>query len=165
MNEWLYEEVAELERADRERKAGDARLNLRRQHTDRIWDTLRLLIKDATEQLNQIPQLKQKTGGLDCVSGYSDRIEVTKSDYPAIYLTVRRGPTSIDLHRKVVTNGSDRQTQEQAESLEVELDNGGSPYLRSEDGTKMITAEAVRYIFKPFIYPETLKLKRPLRLY
>jgi len=165
MNEWINDELLDLARAAKEQEASDRRVEVIRNHTLRVWEQIRMMIKDAAEQMNQIPELKQRTGGLNCMSGYSDRIEVTKASYPAIYLTVRPGPSSIDIHRTVVTNGADRHTQEQAESLDLELDTNGQPYLKNKEGKPLLVDEAVRYIFQPFIYPERLELKRPIRIY
>ena len=164
MNEWLKEELVDLERDEQQKQVKQQRLEMVRQQAVRVWEELKVLIKDATEQMNQSEPFRKKTGGLDCTD-YGDRIEVHKTTFPRIYLTVKRGPITIDIHRKIVTNGADSDTQEQTESLGIELDDKGHPYFLSKEVAPMVTEEAVRYIFKPFIHPDTLNLKRPMKFF
>jgi acyl-CoA-binding protein len=58
MNEWLKDEVAALESAERKRQEDQKRLDLVRQHTYRVWEQLKHLIQDAAEQMNQMPEMK-----------------------------------------------------------------------------------------------------------
>lgn len=157
MNEWLDEELAQLEQEKQDESVKQIRLELIQQHTGRVFESLKLSIQDAAEQMNQRPEFRQRTGGLTCKHGYVDRIEVTKDTYPAIYLTVKRGPTSIDIHRTIVTNGENRKSREQRESMEVELDETRHPFLRDQAGTSLTLDDAVRFIFRPFLYPDLLE--------
>ena len=159
MNEWLYDESATLEKAKEDERAAERKLALRQQWTARLWHDLKPRLEDAAMQIThkeEFANLRQKIGNLDCMSGYTDRIEITRSMYPAIYLVVKPGPLCIEILRKIVTNGSNRHSRDHKEVLNVELDQNGNGYLVNEAGTTLLPDQAVQYIFKPFIYPELL---------
>jgi hypothetical protein len=159
VNEWLYEEAAALDKAKEDERVAERKLQLRQQWTGRLWNDLKPLLADAATQINhkeEFANVRQKIGKLDCAAGYSDRIEITKSMYPAIYLVVTIGPLCIEIRRKIVTNGHDRRSRDQKEVLNVEIDQNGNGYLVNQDGTTLPLDKAVQYIFRPFIYPELL---------
>ena len=164
MNEWLKEELAELEHAEEEKQTSQQRLEMVKQQATRLWEGLKVFIKDAIEKMNRSGPFTKKTGGLD-YTDHGDRIEVHKTTFPRIYLTVKPGPITLDIHRKIVTNGANSDTQEQTESLSIELDDNGHPYFLSKDVAPMVLDEVVRYILKPFINPEVLKLTRPMKFF
>jgi hypothetical protein len=163
MNEWLNDELQELEQEKQAESAKHNTQELIQRQTGRVWENVKAAIQDAAEQMNQIPEFRKRIGGLTCQHAYVDRIEVTKDTYPAIYLTVKRGPMSIDIQRKIVTNGESRRTREQSESLDVALDEKGHPFLRDKEGSPLTIDEAVRYIFRPFLHPELVETPRAIR--
>jgi hypothetical protein len=158
MNEWINDEIAQLDQAKEDQKARENRLELIRQHTTRLWSDLKLLIQDAAEQVNGSEKLRKHTGGLACQAEHTQKIEVNKAaSYPAIYLIVQPGPNSIDIHRKIVINGANRRSREQKEKLDVDLDENGHPFFRNKAGEALLPEQAVHYIFRPFFHPELLE--------
>ena len=159
MNEWLYDESAALDRLKEDERSAQQKLELRQQWTARLFNDLKPLLENAATQINHgenFANLRQTIGKLDCASAYVDRIEITRSLYPAIYLTVKPGPLCIEVLRKIVTNGHDRRSRDHKEVLSVEIDQKGNGYLVDPNGKTLLLDQAVQYIFKPFIYPELL---------
>ena len=99
MNDWLNDERQELRKQDDERFNQQQQLALIREHTVRLFTDLKVLVEDAVNQINADEELWKKTGRLDGQFVYSDKIVVNKLDYPAIYLTIKPGPNTIDLQR------------------------------------------------------------------
>jgi len=160
MNEWLNDELAGFEKQDNEKRAQAERQNLIQQHAYRVFQDIKLLMENAVQQMRTSVEFKKRVGDLEGQFMYVDKVVVKKLMYPAVYLTVSCGPNSIDIHRTLVTNGADRQSWEERESLQVELDNDGNPFLRNKEGVSLVIEQAVRYIFHPILHPETIDQKR-----
>ena len=143
MNEWLKEELAELEHAEEEKQTSQQRLEMVKQQATRLWEGLKVFIKDAIEKMNRSGPFTKKTGGLD-YTDHGDRIEVEKTTFPRIYLTVKPGPITLHIDLEMfVTNGANSDTQEQTESLSIELDDNGHPYFLSKDVAPMVLDEVL----------------------
>lgn len=70
-----------------------------------VWDDLEALTRDVVEQMNNIAEIKQRTGGLYFQRGQLHTIVVKKQTLPAIYLTLTRGTDVIDVHYRILING------------------------------------------------------------
>jgi hypothetical protein len=158
MNEWLDEELKDLERAKQDKAAKDSRLKLRQQQTQVLWKDLIPVLKDAIEKINTRPEFRKLTGGL-AFSGGSDReMEIRKVASPAIILTIKCEPTSLSLHYVLLKHFKAESGLPSFRSLHVELDDDGEPYLKDlKEDKPFDLEEAAHHILRPFLRPELLQ--------
>lgn len=156
MNEWLYDELAQLEQAKQGQTTNDNRLTLLQQQTAVLWNDLTPVLQDAVEKLNTMSEFRKLTGGLSHATGL-DRVEIKKhATLPALELAVGRTPMSISLEYTVFKSPRGPAGKPKRETLEVDLDEGGQRFLKTDEGTVLTIDEAVRRMLRPFLHPELL---------
>ena len=155
MTDWLKRELQGFANADAEKQRRENRRRLIADQSPRLWGDLTWAIKNATDQLNQTPELKKRTGELSCVDGYTQQIEVHKTLIPSIYLTVfnRSGEFSIERKFRARVDGA---LSEQRETLTLVLGAEDQVLMQNKNGELLAIDDAVHYLFAPFLHPELL---------
>lgn len=70
MNEWLDEELEELDRKKKNKAEKDNRSDLLQRQTEILWKTLKPILKDAVAKMNvDGTEFRKLTGGLAYVDG------------------------------------------------------------------------------------------------
>ncbi len=157
MNEWLDEEVAELDQAKKDKAAEKKKLKLRQQQTQVLWKNLKHVLRDAVQQINATPKLRKLTGGLSCGRDYGNKVKIKKTASPAIVLSMTCEPTSLSLHYVLLTNIKAKSGQPSFHTLYVSLDEHGQPCFQFLREDKSFNVEqAARHILRPFLHPEEL---------
>jgi len=157
MNEWLDEEIAELDQAKQDKAAEKKTLKLRQQQTQVLWKNLKHVLRDAVQQINATPKLRKLTGGLSFGRDDGNKIKLKKSASPAIILSMTCESTSLSLHYVLLTNIKAKSGQPSLDTLYVSLDEHGQPFFQYLREDKTFNVEqAARHILRPFLHPELL---------
>jgi hypothetical protein len=160
MTDWITKEVQGFAQAEAEAQHAQNRRNLIAHQSPRLWGDLTFAIKDATNVLNQTPELRKRTGELKCVDGYTYKIEVHKMVIPAIYLSViNHSGDEFGIERKMRAH-VDGPITEQRETLQLVLNAEDQVAMRNKDGRVLTIDDAVHYLFEPFLHPELLGIKK-----
>ena len=158
MNEWLTEELAEVQRKKADKQAKQERADLIQEQTKVLWNNLKPVLKDAVDQMNaEGSEFRKMIGGLG-LSDSDNIVTIRKiSKPPSVELQVSRNPNSVSWLYKVVERINATTTKERGHTtLQVELDDDRRPYLQQGD-TPVELEDAVRQILRPFIHPELLE--------
>ena len=116
------------------------------------WNDLQMLMSDVVKQMNQVAEIKQRTGGLHFQRGLIDTIVVKKESFPMVYLTLTRGTDVIDAHYRIFINGPNVKEQEMREMLKIEIDQIGRLLFRNKEGESLTIERVVFYILRPFLH-------------
>jgi hypothetical protein len=157
MNDWVFQELRELEQTKQDDTAKSNRLNLLQQQTIAIWGDLKPVLEDAVEKLNTIPEFKKMTGGIVYAPG-EDRIEIRKrATVPSVELAISRAATSISLAYSRFNSPRGPERKAKPHALNVDLDENGRPLLKNEQGEVVTLEQAAHQIMRPFLHPELLE--------
>ena len=121
-----------------------------------LWNDLQVLIRDVVEQVNNDEELRQRTGSLDFYHGPPDTIVVKKQSLPAVYLTLTRAATVIEVNYRIVINGPNAKEQETRESLSIEIDETQTPLYRNNQGESFTIEQVVFHVLQPFLHSALL---------
>lgn len=155
MNEWLYDELAELEQTKQDQTAKDKRRALLQQQTAVIWNDLKPVLQDAVQKMNETSQFRKLTGGIVHAPGV-DRVEIRKqTTLPAVELVIAQTPVAISLEYTCFKSPRGHGTPKR-QTLQVDLDDDGRPFFKNDEGKALTIEEATRQIMRPFLHPELL---------
>jgi hypothetical protein len=157
MNEWLDDELAEIEEEERNEAKQNDRLALTRQQMAVLWDELRMVLRDAVSKMNaDDSKFRKLTGGLSFQDGNEKIIIRKTAGFPPIEFEATRAPLSVSWLYSVGKTVNDKSgTPKGHATLKVDLDDKGHPFFQ-RDGKEVSTEQVAREILRPLVRPAQL---------
>jgi hypothetical protein len=150
---WIDDEAKKAKDSDEERKKREETYD---QQVWGLWQDLERQIKQDAEAINQNADLvSRRLGGeklqIQTSPDGANGLQVVKIVYTAIYLKVKFRHRYVDVERVIVTNGQDRQSREEAERLDIDIDPNYRLYFKDENGKPITVADLSQRLLTPLL--------------
>jgi hypothetical protein len=117
-----------------------------------LWDTLKRQIVVDVQSINDAEYLvKNRLGGEKLRIEDGEDFRVIKITYPAVYLTLKNRHRYIEVDQNIVTNGQNRQSRNESENIDIEVDENYRLYFRTAKRESLTVVEVSQRVLTPMV--------------
>jgi hypothetical protein len=164
-NDWINEAEGQIKQAEDENRRSVEKAEQIRKIATYHWDVLKERLINDISKLNSSEKILKKIGGkIEFSDRGWDGYRISKTTYPAIYLSVTLGLTDIKVDKKIVNvvdprrfgpQGAETRSEDFEEILKIFIDQENL-FLKNSDQAIIPFEELSRYLLEPMIVPHTV---------